>query len=183
MQGVGCILHNLSLPLFYSGSISISSSCSTSSQTLKKAWTLIRNVPIPWLGADHLKLSLNLHRIGFKVVVYQGTIREKPSTEEEARQFIRGCFINFYQKFLSCILANSSSHCFTDYSGGSGQVVGSVVVTNLVTGSRKGGWESAEVLHRYYYIYSYITSFSSTSSFSAWSFFVNKWEAASNFSS
>ncbi|KAL2241346.1 UNVERIFIED_CONTAM: hypothetical protein Sindi_0775800 [Sesamum indicum] len=56
-----------------------------------------------------------------KVVVYQGTIREKPSSEEEARQFIR------------------------DYSGGSAQVVGSVLVTNLVTGSRKGGWESAEV--------------------------------------
>ncbi|XP_011099609.1 maf-like protein DDB_G0281937 [Sesamum indicum] len=55
------------------------------------------------------------------VVVYQGTIREKPSSEEEARQFIR------------------------DYSGGSAQVVGSVLVTNLVTGSRKGGWESAEV--------------------------------------
>ncbi|KAL1536360.1 7-methyl-GTP pyrophosphatase-like isoform X1 [Salvia divinorum] len=55
------------------------------------------------------------------VVVYQGTIREKPTTAEEARRFIR------------------------DYSGGSGKVVGSVVVTNLVTGSRKGGWESAEV--------------------------------------
>ncbi|XP_047952612.1 7-methyl-GTP pyrophosphatase-like isoform X3 [Salvia hispanica] len=55
------------------------------------------------------------------VVVYQGTIREKPTSAEEARQFIR------------------------DYSGGSGEVVGSVVVTNLVTGSRKGGWESAEV--------------------------------------
>ncbi|KAL0332548.1 UNVERIFIED_CONTAM: hypothetical protein Scaly_2156300 [Sesamum calycinum] len=55
------------------------------------------------------------------VVVYQGTIREKPSSEEEARQFIR------------------------DYSGGSAQVVGSVLVTNLVTGSRKGGWESAEI--------------------------------------
>ncbi|CAA0839564.1 Maf-like protein [Striga hermonthica] len=55
------------------------------------------------------------------VVVYQGTIREKPSTKAEAQQFIR------------------------DYSGGSAQVVGSVLVTNLVTGSRKGGWESAEV--------------------------------------
>ncbi|GER48032.1 maf-like protein [Striga asiatica] len=55
------------------------------------------------------------------VVVYQGTIREKPSTKAEAQQFIR------------------------DYSGGSAQVVGSVLVTNLVTGCRKGGWESAEV--------------------------------------
>lgn len=36
---------------------------------------------------------------------------------------------------------------FSDYSGGCGQVVGSVFVTNLMTGVRKGGWESAEVLH------------------------------------
>ncbi|KAG8369609.1 hypothetical protein BUALT_Bualt14G0031500 [Buddleja alternifolia] len=55
------------------------------------------------------------------VVVYEGIIREKPSSKEEARQFIR------------------------DYSGGSAGVVGSVLVTNLVTGIRKGGWESAEV--------------------------------------
>ncbi|XP_051141015.1 uncharacterized protein LOC127258268 isoform X1 [Andrographis paniculata] len=55
------------------------------------------------------------------VVVYQGTIREKPSNEREARQFI------------------------TDYSGSSARVVGSVLVTNLVTGCRKGGWDSAEV--------------------------------------
>ncbi|CAA3011783.1 maf DDB_G0281937 isoform X2 [Olea europaea subsp. europaea] len=55
------------------------------------------------------------------VVVYKGIIREKPSSREEAHQFIK------------------------DYSGGSARVVGSVVVTNLVTGSRGGGWESAEV--------------------------------------
>ncbi|KAL0378131.1 UNVERIFIED_CONTAM: 7-methyl-GTP pyrophosphatase [Sesamum radiatum] len=76
-------------------------------------------------GLFHLNLLFEvksyLHLIGIEVVVYQGTIREKPSSEEEARQFIR------------------------DYSGGSAQVVGSVLVTNLVTGDRKGGWESAEV--------------------------------------
>ncbi|KAL8489810.1 hypothetical protein ACS0TY_025141 [Phlomoides rotata] len=55
------------------------------------------------------------------VVVYDGNIREKPSSEEEARQFIR------------------------DYSGSSATVVGSVLVTNLLTGRRIGGWESAEV--------------------------------------
>ncbi|PIN22383.1 putative nucleic acid-binding protein ASMTL [Handroanthus impetiginosus] len=55
------------------------------------------------------------------VVVCRGIIREKPSSEEEARQFIR------------------------DYSGASAQVVGSVVVTNLVTGTRKSGFDSAEV--------------------------------------
>ncbi|KAI4327599.1 hypothetical protein L6164_020039 [Bauhinia variegata] len=55
------------------------------------------------------------------VVVYQGIIREKPTSEEEAREFIKG------------------------YSGGHAAVVGSVVVTNLKTGRRYGGWESAEV--------------------------------------
>ncbi|KAJ9703460.1 hypothetical protein PVL29_004999 [Vitis rotundifolia] len=55
------------------------------------------------------------------VVVYKGTIREKPSSEEEAREFVKG------------------------YSGSHGGVVGSVLVTNLKTGTRKGGWERAEV--------------------------------------
>ncbi|KAK7814431.1 maf-like protein, partial [Quercus suber] len=55
-----------------------------------------------------------------KVVVYEGIIREKPSSKEEAREFIKG------------------------YSGGQAAVVGSVLVTNLKTGKRKGGWERAE---------------------------------------
>ncbi|XVE82618.1 hypothetical protein DITRI_Ditri16bG0020200 [Diplodiscus trichospermus] len=55
------------------------------------------------------------------VVVYKGMIREKPCSEKEAREFIKG------------------------YSGGHAAVVGSVLVTNLRTGARKGGWESAEV--------------------------------------
>ncbi|XP_022752136.1 maf-like protein DDB_G0281937 [Durio zibethinus] len=56
-----------------------------------------------------------------KVVVYKGMIREKPSSEEEATEFIKG------------------------YSGGNAAVVGSVLVTNIRTGASKGGWESAEV--------------------------------------
>lgn len=55
------------------------------------------------------------------VVVYRGTIREKPTSEEEAREFIKG------------------------YSGSHAAVVGSVLVTNLTTGKRYGGWDSAEV--------------------------------------
>ncbi|TYH78792.1 hypothetical protein ES332_D03G014500v1 [Gossypium tomentosum] len=55
------------------------------------------------------------------VVVYKGTIREKPCNEDEAREFIKG------------------------YSGGHAAVVGSVLVTNLDSGASKGGWESAEV--------------------------------------
>ncbi|TYI40960.1 hypothetical protein ES332_A02G200600v1 [Gossypium tomentosum] len=56
-----------------------------------------------------------------KVVVYKGTIREKPCNKDEAREFIKG------------------------YSGGHAAVVGSVLVTNLNSGASKGGWESAEV--------------------------------------
>ncbi|KAF5798656.1 putative nucleoside triphosphate pyrophosphatase Maf-like protein [Helianthus annuus] len=55
------------------------------------------------------------------VVVYEGMIREKPSSKEEARHFVKG------------------------YSGGCAVVVGSVVVTNLSTGSRKQGWDKSEV--------------------------------------
>ncbi|XP_024030939.1 maf-like protein DDB_G0281937 isoform X2 [Morus notabilis] len=55
------------------------------------------------------------------VVVSKGMIREKPSSKEEARDFIKG------------------------YSGSQAAVVGSVLVTNLKTGKRKGGWERAEV--------------------------------------
>lgn len=32
------------------------------------------------------------------------------------------------------------------YSGGQAEVVGSVLVTNLKTGKRKGGWDRAEVM-------------------------------------
>ncbi|XP_010472549.1 PREDICTED: maf-like protein DDB_G0281937 isoform X2 [Camelina sativa] len=55
------------------------------------------------------------------VVVYKGVIREKPTSKEEAREFIKG------------------------YSGSHGGVVGSVIVRNLQTGVRRGGWEKAEV--------------------------------------
>ncbi|CAH2043091.1 unnamed protein product [Thlaspi arvense] len=55
------------------------------------------------------------------VVVYKGVIREKPTSKEEAREFIKG------------------------YSGSHGGVVGSVIVSNLKTGVRKGGWDKAEV--------------------------------------
>ncbi|KAH7566407.1 hypothetical protein JRO89_XS08G0154500 [Xanthoceras sorbifolium] len=56
-----------------------------------------------------------------EVVVYEGKIREKPSDREEAREFIKG------------------------YSGSHAAVVGSILVSNLKTGTRKGGWDRAEV--------------------------------------
>ncbi|KAF3439346.1 hypothetical protein FNV43_RR17623 [Rhamnella rubrinervis] len=58
------------------------------------------------------------------VVVHEGMIKEKPSSKEEAWNFIKG------------------------YSGGLAAVVGSVLVTNLKTGKRKGGWARAEVYFR-----------------------------------
>ncbi|XP_012071862.1 7-methyl-GTP pyrophosphatase isoform X7 [Jatropha curcas] len=55
------------------------------------------------------------------VVVYEGSIREKPSSEEEARQFLKG------------------------YSGGHAATVSSVLVTNLKTGFRKVEWDRVEI--------------------------------------
>ncbi|KAL0921870.1 hypothetical protein M5K25_008984 [Dendrobium thyrsiflorum] len=56
-----------------------------------------------------------------QVVVHGGKIREKPSSREEARDFIKG------------------------YSEGHAATVGSVIVTNLKTSARKRGWDKAEV--------------------------------------
>ncbi|BAH95321.1 Os11g0549655 [Oryza sativa Japonica Group] len=57
------------------------------------------------------------------VVVHEGIIREKPTTKEEARQFLKG------------------------YSGSHVATVGSVVVTNLTTGKRLGSLDKAEVIY------------------------------------
>ncbi|KAE8655996.1 Detected protein of confused Function [Hibiscus syriacus] len=70
---------------------------------------------------DSAVMADKLMTTTFYVVVYKGTIREKPRSEKEARAFIKG------------------------YSGGHAAVVGSVLVTNLKTGASKGGSESAEV--------------------------------------
>ncbi|XP_075673868.1 uncharacterized protein LOC142643197 isoform X3 [Castanea sativa] len=56
-----------------------------------------------------------------QVVVYEGVVREKPSSKEEARQFLK------------------------DYSGSHAATVGSVLVTNLKTGFRKGEWDRVEI--------------------------------------
>ncbi|KAE8100243.1 hypothetical protein FH972_018160 [Carpinus fangiana] len=55
------------------------------------------------------------------VVVYEDVVREKPSSKEEAQQFLK------------------------DYSGGHAATVGSVLVTNLKTGFRKGEWDRVEI--------------------------------------
>ncbi|KAG8497567.1 hypothetical protein CXB51_008876 [Gossypium anomalum] len=79
---------------------------------------LLENVACPTLL---ITADTNAGYTGILVVVYKGTIREKPCNEDEAREFIKG------------------------YSGGHAAVVGSVLVTNLNSGASKGGWESAEV--------------------------------------
>ncbi|RDX89883.1 Protein RADIALIS-like 6, partial [Mucuna pruriens] len=56
-----------------------------------------------------------------EVVVYEGVIREKPTNKEEARQFLK------------------------DYSGSHAATVGSVLVTNLKTGLRKGESDRVEI--------------------------------------
>ncbi|XP_027089846.1 uncharacterized protein [Coffea arabica] len=55
------------------------------------------------------------------VVVYEGNIREKPSSKDEARHYIKG------------------------YSGGCAATVSSVVITNLKSGIRKGEWDKVEI--------------------------------------
>ncbi|XP_015947298.1 uncharacterized protein LOC107472276 isoform X3 [Arachis duranensis] len=55
------------------------------------------------------------------VVVYDGVVREKPSSKEEAQQFLK------------------------DYSGGHAATVSSVLVTNLKTGFRKGEWDRVDI--------------------------------------
>ncbi|KAH7287811.1 hypothetical protein KP509_32G076000 [Ceratopteris richardii] len=56
-----------------------------------------------------------------QVVVYEGTIREKPVDEKEARGFIK------------------------DYSKAPASTVGSVLIINLTTGKRKGGIDKTEI--------------------------------------
>ncbi|XP_034675606.1 7-methyl-GTP pyrophosphatase isoform X1 [Vitis riparia] len=78
---------------------------------------------LPKLPVGHYKMDAEptLLITSDQVVVYEGMVREKPSSKEEARQFIK------------------------DYSGGHAATVGSVIITNLKTGFRKGGWDKVEI--------------------------------------
>ncbi|KAH1204182.1 Maf-like protein [Glycine max] len=62
-----------------------------------------------------------IFKCDLEVVVYEGVIREKPTSKEEARQFLK------------------------DYSGRHAATVGSVLVTNLKTGLRKGDSDRVEI--------------------------------------
>ncbi|XP_054799279.1 uncharacterized protein LOC129303785 isoform X4 [Prosopis cineraria] len=83
-----------------------------------KAEAILKRLPVD----DHIKdAEPTLLITSDQVVVYEGVIREKPSNKDEARQFLK------------------------DYSGKCAATVGSVLVTNLKTGFRKGGWDRVEI--------------------------------------
>jgi septum formation protein len=89
------------------------------------------------------------------VVVYEDVVREKPSSKEEAQQFLKGlltslslslCFFPFQFPLFSYYIALVILPTWiADYSGGHAATVGSVLVTNLKTGFRKGEWDRVEV--------------------------------------
>ncbi|XP_059454819.1 uncharacterized protein LOC132185021 isoform X3 [Corylus avellana] len=83
-----------------------------------KAEAIIQRLPI----GDYVKdAEPTLLITCDQVVVYEDVVREKPSNKEEAQQFLK------------------------DYSGGHAATVGSVLVTNLKTGFRKGEWDRVEI--------------------------------------
>lgn len=83
-----------------------------------KAEAIIQKLPV---GDYQKDIEPSLLITCDQVVVYEVMIREKPSSEEEARHFIKG------------------------YSGGTTATVSSVLVTNLKTGFRKGDWEKVNI--------------------------------------
>lgn len=82
-----------------------------------------------------------------EVVVYEGMIREKPASKEEARQFIKGIFhaSGMISKCLKFMVLSVLPMHVTGYSGGYAETVSSVHVANLNTGFRKGEWDKVEV--------------------------------------
>ena len=92
--------------------------------------------------------------VDLEVVVHEGIIREKPTTKEEARQFLKGvstCQDNMHLIFLFCnvllyylLLERLLS---PGYSGSHVSTVGSVVITNLTTGKRLESLDKAEVIY------------------------------------
>ncbi|XP_038718061.1 7-methyl-GTP pyrophosphatase isoform X1 [Tripterygium wilfordii] len=82
------------------------------------AEAILQKLPI---GDHNMEADPTLLFTADQVVVYEGVIREKPSSKEEAWEFIKG------------------------YSGGQAATVSSVFVTNLKTGFRKGEWDRVEI--------------------------------------
>ncbi|CAM8878223.1 unnamed protein product [Rhodiola kirilowii] len=83
-----------------------------------KADAILPKVPVEEYKKD---LQSTLLITCDQVVVYDGMVREKPSSKEQAYKFLK------------------------DYSGGQAATVGSVLVTNLSTGVKKGGVDRVEI--------------------------------------
>jgi septum formation protein len=91
-------------------------------------------------------------------MVSRGVIRERPRSTEEAREFIQGKDRASHLVVDACKSARytysmqRANELFrvwfflTAYSGDRAFAVNYVLVTNLSTGGRKGGWDIPEVL-------------------------------------
>ncbi|PKI34269.1 7-methyl-GTP pyrophosphatase isoform X2 [Punica granatum] len=84
-----------------------------------KAGAISQKLPLGDYTKDAVEPTLLI--TADQVVVYEGAVREKPSSKEEAWEFIKG------------------------YSGRQAATVSSVLATNLKTGIRKGGWDRVEI--------------------------------------
>ncbi|KAM0876170.1 hypothetical protein ACQ4PT_036338 [Festuca glaucescens] len=84
-----------------------------------------------------------------QVVVHDGVIREKPTTPEEARKFIQGLSFQLFVselKLLRWFVRLPFNHIpLTGYSQSHAATIGSVLVTDVKDGSRRGGWDKSEV--------------------------------------
>jgi septum formation protein len=98
-----------------------------------------------------------------EVVIHDGVIREKPSTPEEARKFIKGLcyfvedlelFNNVLYLTCPCPVLLDEHILLSGYSESHAATIGSVLVTNVKTGARREGWDKAEVLSKFlWYFY------------------------------
>ncbi|KAI5081113.1 hypothetical protein GOP47_0004296 [Adiantum capillus-veneris] len=86
-----------------------------------KAETIMANIAMRDSDKNTVDNEPTLLITADQVVVFEGSIREKPANEKEARTFIE------------------------DYSRAPASTVGSVLVTNLATGERKGGIDKTEI--------------------------------------
>ena len=92
------------------------------------------------------------------MVIYEGAVREVPSSKEEALQFLKGLlnsqlppplfFFSLLLWFLVVFLFNISGNFINmdcRLFWGHATTVGLVLVTNLKSGFKKGEWDQVEV--------------------------------------
>ena len=116
-----------------------------------------------YISAYLILLTLLLTFCFMEVVIHDGVIREKPSTPEEARKFIKGLcyfvelelFNNMLYLTCPCPVLLDEHILLSGYSESHAATIGSVLVTNVKTGARREGWDKAEVLSKFlrYFIF------------------------------